>query len=175
LLYLVDGYNVYHAARKMADQWSHITTLTLCQWIARDMQSLKDRAIVVFDGKKLRGQSLEILPAGFVEILYSGPEQDADTALEHLIQQNTAPRRLTVVSSDNRLRKAARRRRCKRLKSPEYLEELIRRQQTPPRRPTEPIQKRRGLAEGELTEWLERFGLPNDKTDENENIFGRIK
>ena len=173
--YLVDGYNVYHAARKMADQFSHITTLTLCQWIARDMQSLKDRAIVVFDGKKLRGQSLEILPAGFVEIFYSGPEQDADSALEDLIQQNTAPRRLTVVSADNRVRKAARHRRCKRLKSPEYLEELIWRQQTPPRRPTEPIQKRHGLAEGELPDWLERFGLPNDKPDENENICGRIK
>ena len=173
--YLVDGYNVYHAARKMADQWSHITTLTLCQWIAQDMQRLNDRAIVVFDGNKLRGQSWEVLPADFVEIRHSGPEQDADSALEDLIQQNTAPRRLTVVSSDNRLRKAARRRRCKLLKAPEYLEELVRRQQTPPRRCTEPIQKRRGLAEGELPEWLERFGLPKDKPDENENSFGRIK
>jgi predicted RNA-binding protein with PIN domain len=175
LPYLVDGYNVYHAARKMAEQWSHITTLTLCQWIARDMQSLKDRAIVVFDGKKLRGQPTEVKPAGFVEILHSGPKQDADTALEDLIQQNTAPRRLTVVSSDNRLRKAARRRRCKLLKAPQYLEELIRRQQTPPRRETEPIQKRLGLAEGELPEWLERFGLSKDNPDENERSVGKIK
>ena len=165
--YLFDGYNVYHAARKMADQWSHLTSSTLCQWIARDMQRLKDRAIVVFDGKKLRGQSSEMLPAGFVEILYSGPEQDADMVLEDLIQQNTAPRRLTVVSSDNRVRKAARKRRCKLLKSPEYLEEWIRRQQTSPRRPVEPIQKRRGLGAGELSAWLERFGLPKDKPEEN--------
>jgi uncharacterized protein len=175
LPYLLDGYNVYHAARKLSEESAHITTLTLCHWLAEDMQRLRDRAVVVFDGKKLRGQSMEVTPAGFVKILYSGPDRDADTDLELLIQQNTAPRRLTVVSSDNRVRKAARKRRCKLLKSLEYLEELIRRQQTPPRRETEPIQKRRGLADGELPQWLDLFGLTNKTPEENDDPLDRIR
>jgi predicted RNA-binding protein with PIN domain len=157
--FLFDGYNLYHAACKFSAEFAHLTPMALCRFIAADMYLLKDKAVVVFDGRALRGISQKMEPAGYVKIIYSGPDADADTVMEGLIQKNTAPRRLTVVSSDNRVRKAARRRRTKMLKSLEYLEAFIKRLEKPTPRPTEPQAKRRGLAEGELDEWLELFGL----------------
>jgi len=157
--FLFDGYNLYHALCKSSEELTHLTPVTMCRFIAQDMQRLRDKAVVVFDGRPRRGISLEIEPAGYVKIIFSGSASDADTVMESLIQKNTAPRRLTVISSDNRVRKAARRRRAKTLSTREYLESFIRRRDKPPPVSREPIAKRRGLAEGELAKWLELFDL----------------
>lgn len=101
--FLIDGYNLYHAAGKFSEEWAHITPMTLCHFIAEDMRRLRDKAVIVFDGGPPRGISLATKPPGYVKIIFSGPDSDADTTLESLIQKNTAPRRLTVVSSDNRI------------------------------------------------------------------------
>ena len=165
--YLFDGYNLYHAAGKVCSDWAHITPLNLCVLLAQDMQRLKDSAVVVFDGRPLRGQSLKVEPLGFVRLLYSGPGRDADTLIAELIQANTAPRRLSVVSSDHQVRRAARRRRARTLSSPEYLEALLKRQQQPPPPPREPAEKRHGVPEGELDDWLELFGIDPDESPDD--------
>jgi len=45
-----------------------------------------------------------------VLVLYADEFEDADTFIEHLISQHATPKKLTVVSSDHRLHKAALRR-----------------------------------------------------------------
>jgi len=162
--FLFDGYNLYHAARKLYEPWENITTSALCDLIAEDMRLLRDKAIVVFDGKKPRHLTDNDTPEEFLRIIYSGGKSDADSTLEILIQQNTAPRRLSVVSSDNRLRRAARKRRARSLASAEYLEALfLRRQKANSPRPREPKLKFHGLAVGQADQWLELFGLKPDK------------
>ena len=160
--FLIDGYNVYHAAIKMRTEWSHILPRQLCQLVADDMQQIGDQAMVVFDGSPLRGQTVEHFNANCIKILYSGPDQDADTLIENLIKKNTAPRRLTVVSSDRVLRRAARRRRAVSLGAADYLLQLQQRDQHTPARPTEPQQKRHGLGKDELNDWIELFDLDLD-------------
>jgi len=165
--FLIDGYNVYHAAGKLYEQWSHSAPATLCELIAEDMRRMKDRATIVFDGVRPRDFSGHIEPAGFVKILFSGPDSDADSVLEKLIKKNTAPRRLQVVSSDNAVRRMARRRRSVSLTSQDYLLGLKIRQEQPPPPPPEPREKLRGVPEGELGTWLELFGIdPDEKGDE---------
>ena len=155
LLLLIDGYNVYHAARKVCEAWAHMTPMTLCNLMAEDMRLLREGAIVVFDGNQPRGQSLKTQPPGYLKICFSGAKSDADAMLAALIAKNTAPRRLTVVSSDNTIRRAGRRRRTKLLKAQEYLEAMLKRSEAPPPRPTEPPEKRQGLAEGGDTDrWV---------------------
>ena len=167
--YLIDGYNLYHAACKFSEEFSHITPQTLCKLIAEDMRHLRDYATIVFDGRQPRGMSLAIEPTGYVKIIYSGPAREADELLEKLIRKNTAPRRLVMVSSDNRLRREARRRRAASVKAHDYLTTLQRRREQPPRIPAEPPEKRHGLPNGELDQWLEMFGFdpeqPYDPTD----------
>jgi len=164
---LIDGYNVYHAALKFSSEWSRLVPMGLCRLVAQDMCRLGEAAVVVFDWPEPRGQFLKVEPEGYVRIIYAGPGRDADSALEKLIKDNSAPRRLTVVSSDRQVQRAARRRRARILKADEYLEALQMRSEQPPDRPQEPIEKRRGVAEGDLTEWLELFGIdPDEPPDE---------
>ncbi|MBN1846841.1 MAG: NYN domain-containing protein [Sedimentisphaerales bacterium] len=157
--FLLDGYNVYHAARKLSADWHFLTVRQLAGLVAEDMRHRRDRGVIVFDGRRPRGQSDRVEPAGYVELVYCGPGQDADTLLEQWIRRHTAPRRLTVVSSDRRVRQAARRRRCRMLKADDYLASLMRNRQTPPPRPVEPPEKRHGLDQAGRQEWLELFGL----------------
>ena len=167
--FLIDGYNVYHAAIKLSEEWSRMTPSTMCGFIAQDMQRLGDLATVVFDGTQPRGISMELNGFDCLKAIYSGPKSDADTLIEQFVQKNTAPRRLIVVSSDNRIRRVARRRKATSLASLEYLGDLIKRLQKPPRGPKEPREKRHGVPEGQLNQWLELFGIdpdqPPDDTD----------
>ena len=160
--FLLDGYNVYHAACKLSEELAALTPSALCTLVAEDMHRLRDQAVIVFDGRPLHDAPPRILPAGYVRIIYSGPQTDADSVLEQLIQKNTAPRRLIVVSSDNQLRRAARRRRANPVRAADYLLQLFHRRQHPPPAQTEPPEKRRGLPAGELRGWLELFGLDPD-------------
>ena len=170
--FLFDGYNVYHAACKLSEEWAHITPDTLCNSIATDMQSVNAHGVVVFDGRRTLQSQPQIKPPGYVRLVYSGPGVSADGVIEKMIQDSTAPRRLTVVSSDRRIRRAARRRRAISLTAGEYLEAMLKRANRPPPPPREPSEKRRGVPEGELDQWLELFGM--DPDDYNEDAgFGR--
>ena len=160
--FLIDGYNVYHAAIKMRNEWSHIVPQKLCQLVADDMHCMGDHAVLVFDGRPLRGQTVDNFDADCIRVLYSGPDQDADSLLEKLIKKTTAPRRLIVVSSDRVLRRAARRRRAVSLGAADYLSQLLQRAQHTPARPSEPQQKHQGLGKDELDSWLELFDLDLD-------------
>jgi len=157
--YLFDGYNVYHAARKLTEQWSDITSIALCRLIGLDMCYLHDWSIVVFDGNRPRGRPADVDPSKHIKIIYSGHDSNADILLAELIEKNTAPRRLKVVSTDRQVCKAARRRRAESLTSREYLELMIKRSQRPAPPPPEPREKRHGLPEGHLDQWLKLFGI----------------
>ena len=157
--YLFDGYNLYHTLRKASDELQSLTPRLMCELIAQDMAQLRDKASVVFDGHPLRGQFDQDATIGSVTIVHSRSQSDADTVLERMIRENTAPRRLTVVSSDHRVKRAARRRRAQAVTSQDYIEQLFKRLAKPPRQPSEPREKQRGVVPGELKEWLDLFGL----------------
>ncbi len=59
-----------------------------------------------------------------VEIVYAGPNRDADSLIERLIEQDSAPGKLLVVSSDRRILSAARKRRCAAMPSEAFLSHL---------------------------------------------------
>ncbi len=60
-----------------------------------------------------------------IHVIWSGTGKEADDIIEGLIERSTAPRQMTIVSSDNRLRKAAKRRRCKNLNSEQFLRTIL--------------------------------------------------
>ena len=171
--YLFDGYNVYHAACKLKEEWSHIIPLTLCQLIAEDMCRLHDRAVVVFDGNMPRGWQADGLDSARIRVVYSGSGLEADAILEKLIRKDSAPRRLMVVSSDRQVCRAARRRRARSISSAEYLQQLDARSQQPAPVQREPDQKWHGLSEDETAEWLDLFEI-DQELDEPSDDLGRL-
>ena len=178
---IIDGHNLLHSIQKTSPVRSSpdrhrgrlskyqrtsngasedsepISDVRLCRIVGRFLKLTGEKGEIVFDGTGPRDKS------GFdnisnLEVFFAGIGMDADTVIEDKIKANTAPRRLTVVSSDRRLRDAARARKATSVKSEVFwnnLQKQLRRKKTF----KEPTAKRRGLSESETKQWLEFFGL----------------
>src|SRR5262249_8464514 len=90
---------------------------------------------------------------------FSQAPDDADLLIEQLIAANSAPRRLTVVSSDHRLHRAARRRRATAVDSDKWYAEVLRKRIDRARRKTPQGKPEGSPSEGEVRFWLRQFGL----------------
>ena len=156
--FIIDGTNLLCSIEELHGQHEPRSEVQLCHVLARYFARLRDLGEVVFDGAGPPDKSA-FDGLGDVEVIFSGFNSDADTVIEEKIEANTASRRLTVVSSDRRLRKAAAARKATALKSELFWEQV----QTELRRakpaPVEPEEKREGLTEGETEKWLDLFGL----------------
>ncbi len=113
---IIDGHNLLRSIQKAFEDFESITAVRLCQIVGRFLKLMGEKGEIVFDGTGPRDKS------GFdnisnLEVFFAGIGMDADTVIEDKIKASTAPRRLTVVSSDRRLRKAARARKAISVKS----------------------------------------------------------
>jgi hypothetical protein len=80
--------------------------------------------------------------------------------IEDLIRADSAPRRLTVVSSDHAVQRAARRRRAKGVDSDVWYEEVIRRRRERHRASAEvPDRPPVPLLQEDVEYWVRQFGL----------------
>ena len=147
---LIDGNNLMHA---LAGAGVEVGRAGLCRLLERARLDFR-RVHVVFDGPP-RGQ----IAAGAVQVTYSG-QRSADDILAECIAADTAPRRLTVVSTDHQVRRAARRRRCRTETSESFARRLVRALRRDRRaEPPEPPEKQTGLTEAQTRRWLRELGL----------------
>jgi hypothetical protein len=154
---LVDGNNLLYALAQAGADAGRGRLVILLEAMAAAQDQL---VTVVFDGAESPGSPQDEHCHVRVKVLYAHP-RTADELIEDQIAADSAPRRLIVVSSDRRLRAAARRRRCRCLPSQDFARLLLR----PPVRhpgPAEPPEKRTGLAGDQTDQWLAEFGLDPD-------------
>ena len=157
-MFIIDGYNLLWSIHKASEDGESFSDVDLCRTIGRYLELIGDKGQVVFDGTGPPDKS------GFdnitgVEVAFSGRVVDCDTIIKHKITASTAPRRLTVVSSDRELRDAARARRATTVKSEVFWKDVLKQLSRGKERFTEPDGKRRGLNESETEQWLRFFGL----------------
>ena len=154
---IIDGHNLRWSIQKTDEEFDSITDLQLCHIVSRYLKLTGQKGEIVFDGTgppdKSRFDNINNL-----EISFAGLATDADTVIEDKIRANTAPKRLTVVSSDRRLRAAARTRKAVAVKSEVFWANL-RKQMSRRKAIKEPAAKRWGLCESETEQWLKFFGL----------------
>ena len=93
-----------------------------------------------------------------LEVSFSGADREADFVIERKITASTDPRRLVVVSSDRRLRAAARAAKASAIKSEAFWNDLNRHLNQTGKNP-EPSEKRQGLSDGETEQWLRIFDI----------------
>lgn len=154
---IIDGHNLLHSIVKVDHDSEPTSDVQLCWVISRYMKAVSENGEIVFDGTGPRDKS------GFdniahLEVFFAGLGTDADSVIENKIKASTAPKRLTIVSSDRRLRNSARSRKATSVKSEVFwgnLQKQLRRKK-PVR---EPEAKRTGLTESETKQWLEFFGI----------------
>jgi len=154
---IVDGHNLLWAVQGMAHGPEEISDVGLCRAVGRYLKQIKESGELIFDGIGPRDKT-DFDNIDGVEVLFAGLGTDTDTVMEAKIAANTAPRNLTVVSSDNRLRKAARVRRAISVKSEDFWSELVR-ELSRKRVVDEPSGKRDGLSDAETDQWLDFFGM----------------
>ncbi len=155
---IVDGYNLLRSLEGSSQTDELISDLGMCQILGRYLRQINDTGIVVFDGigppDKTGFDSIAKL-----EVVFSGTRRDADTVIEHKIKASTAPKRLIVVSSDRRLRDAARLRKAVTVKSDEFWLEVVKYLGRQKKIKVEPREKFSGLTESETKQWLKLFDL----------------
>lgn len=161
---IIDGYNLLHAAgfarRRYGPGGLHKARQQLLRFLLHHLSTAeRDQTIIVFDARDRPFEASD--HAGVLEgmrILFASPHGDADVIVEELIAQHSAPRRLTVVSSDHRLQTAARHRRALYLDSESFVEDLLRRPPPAPQQPVQPHPKQTGeVPAAEVEFWLREF------------------
>ncbi|MHC4948798.1 MAG: NYN domain-containing protein [Planctomycetota bacterium] len=152
---VVDTYNVLHVTGILPPDLAGIGVEGLADLLGRSRYD-REPTVLVCDGTA-RGKPRAGL-RGRVEVRYAGPGRTADEVIARLVERSTAPRRLTVVSSDRAVARSARRRRCRVLTSEAFLRQLAadatrERPPEPPGRPDGP------LSEEEVRQWTAELGL----------------
>jgi predicted RNA-binding protein with PIN domain len=168
--WLIDGYNLMHAAGAAGD--ARVTPEGFRRRRRRFLNELADvlgaqearETTIVFDATSPPPDfALESSYKG-LQVIFALGDENADARIEQLIAAHSAPKSLNVVSSDRRVRKAAQRRKARALTSDQFLD-LIDRLRT--ERPTGtgnarlessgPTDLPEPLPPGEPEFWMEQF------------------
>jgi len=131
---LIDGYNLLHVTgivghgkRKSA---LHNSRIALLNFLAASLAPKdRSRTTIVFDALAAPRGLPRVLQHCEMVVRFAARGQSADALIEELIQMETAPRQLTVVSSDRRIQRAARRRKAKVVGSDVWYAMLLRERQ----------------------------------------------
>ena len=156
-MFIIDGHNLLHTIFKLEEDAGAISDVGLCRILSRYFTLTAEKGEIIFDGTGPPDKG------GFdnisnLEVFFAGRGTDTDTVIEDKIAASTAPKGLTIVSSDRRLRAAARTRKSTSVKSDVFWKDV--QKQLNRKRPVkEPQAKRQGLSEGETDQWLEFFGF----------------
>ena len=118
---IVDAWNVLHVEGVLPPGLAGLDLVGLGR-LMHATRWADGRGTLVCDG------AAQPRPAGLpgsIHVLWSGHAREADDIIEDLIAATSSPRRLTIVSTDNRLKRAAKRRRCHWLSSHAFLRTIL--------------------------------------------------
>ena len=174
---LIDGYNLLHATGYIAageayDSLEGPRRNFLQFLVERLTRSEAGETTVVFDAAKAPPGLPTEVSFGCIRVLFAHNHAEADDLIEELIQSNNVPQKLTVVSSDHRIHRAARRRRATVVDSDQWYWELHDR---PTVEENTEVDAGRDITlnDDEVAGWVELFGdvdttgLERGKADES--------
>ncbi len=174
LLLLIDGYNVVAPsvppARRGDANWLQRERLRLIDRLAKHLDDhVRARTAVVFDAANPPPDRPSRFTISEIDIQFAVDYHEADDLIEELIAAHSAPKRLAVVSSDQRIQTAASRRGCATFASDAWLDDLL------DGKPRLAIEYSSGAGQGSLSEsgdekpktvsdedlgqWMQEFGF----------------
>ncbi len=160
---LVDGNNLLYAAQAAEAADLLVGRSMLCDTLGSWAQRRSEQVHVVFDGPKPHAPRATQIGHPDIQVTYSGAGTNADAVVIRIIETDSAARRLTVVSSDREIARAARRRRALPVRAEDFWLRVKRELAEPLPTPAEPKEKRDGLDPQSTTRWLKEFGLDDSR------------
>lgn len=154
---IIDTYNVLHVTGVLPPRLAGIGVPGLVRLIASSRYAAR-RVTLVCDGGTPNGVSGVRMHT--VHILYAGSHLEADDVIETLIERYHRGNSLDVVSTDNRIRKAARRRGARSISSDRFLAQLVHDESTPPARRGNILREQVPLDPYSVERWCREFGVP---------------
>ena len=161
---LIDGYNLLHATDIFGDDTGPNTFQrsreALLAFLAASLNEGERRqTTIVFDAAEAPPGLPNHYTVEGLQVIYARDYPDADTLIEEMIEEHTAPRGVLVVSSDHRVQRAARRRGAKYTDSERWYSELWQRRIELRRNqqksvPEKPVGQ---LSTEEIAYWVEQF------------------
>jgi hypothetical protein len=161
---LIDGYNLLSAAgiigRGVGPGSLQRARLALLNFLAESLEPADiPRTTVVFDAADPPPGLPRTVDHRGLTVRFASQYEDADALIEELIRLDSAPRRLTVVSSDHRLQRAARRRKARFVDSDVWYGDVVRgREQRRRSAPEAPARPPVPLLEEDVNYWIRQFG-----------------
>ncbi len=162
--WLIDGYNVMHAAGFLGPKLSREGFRRARRRFLDELAAMlpigrEGDVTVIFDASVPPGDFPLSSSYRGVRVVFALGDEDADSRIEYLLGQDSNPRGLTVVSSDNRIRQAASRRRARPLTADAFWDLKDERRLASPAttRPEPAIERETPPDAGEAAFWLERF------------------
>ncbi len=116
------------------------------------------QAILVCDGNPKPGVPSGQLAPG-VQAIYSGKTRTADSLLIQILKAHSAPKQLTVVSSDRQIFNAAAARKAKAITSQAFIRDVHRLSLPTSSKPQSTGKPRGQLTPNQVQDWLKAFGI----------------
>lgn len=174
---VIDTYNVLGVTGVLPPEMADLDVPGLAQRL-RSGRHARDPALLVCDGtppgkswSPRGGLRLDALEG--VRVVYAGPGREADTLIEQILADSSAARRMTVVSNDRRVQRAARRQRAGVLSSDAFLRGLAADARRAGPAPYPAFAKAIPLAEDRVASWLRTFDLGPEFVEELARATGQ--
>jgi uncharacterized protein len=169
--WLIDGYNIMHAGGRLGPKlgregFRRVRRRFLDELAQALGTERAGQTTVVFDASVPPGDFPVVTTYHGIHLVFALDDEDADSRIEQMIEHDSNPRTLTVISSDRRIRKAASRRRARPLTAERFWDwfddlrmQAASAKKTRERPPERPALSDRGAPSSieESAFWLETF------------------
>lgn len=166
---IIDGYNLMHDAGLARASYGPgdlgRQRLQLLNKLARRLSlEERQRCTVVFDAIDAPPNLSSRFKHESISVVFAKPGQEADEVIEQLVSDHSAPRRVTVISSDHRIQNAINRRKGLAIDSDVFLKQL----ESPNRNIASPSKSPSASpnTDSDLALWMQEFaGISPDAID----------
>ncbi len=169
--WLIDGYNVMHAAgvvdsRTTRERFRRARKRFL-DHLASNLKDLAAETTIVFDAHKPPGDFPVESSYRGMTVIFALSDDTADARIERILARFSTPKALTVVSNDREVRQSATRRKARAIKADEFLDRLptlaFQRRPAIDAPDPEAVRTAPALDDDERAYWLEVFDAVADE------------